>query len=201
VQSHSKERGLVIDGISTQWYLDVLRLPMRRRLVRFLSILSFLVFGSSAMAQVGTCVTASGDSIAPWTDGTDPACGSDCAPAQQDCSLSVDACGQDQSDASQFHLNSALVHFKRDLPEPVEAIDGPSNDAPSCLNGAPLCGSGGPHTAYVTGGLVLVLPSFNDVIPPYRGGLLPFQAAWPEMPTISDHLEPPMARPPRTLGA
>ncbi len=196
-----EETVLVIDGVSTQWYLDVLRMAMRRRLVRFLSILSLLLAGSPALGQVGTCVTPTGDSLAPWTDGTDPACGADCAPSVDGCTLESDACGQALQESGSFQLNQARAHFKLATPETVDTIDGPANEAPSCRSGAPLCGSGTPHTPSVVGTVVLVLPTFSEIIPQYRGGLLPKAAAWANIQPLTDHHEPPSAPPPRELGA
>jgi len=189
----------VIDGVSTQWYLDVLRNALRRRLVRFLSILSLLVVGSPALAQVGTCVTTTGDSLAPWTDGNDPACGADCAPTNDGCSLNTNACGEAESE--HFNLNSARAHFKLEIPSALDAIDGPPNEAPSCRTGAPLCGSGTPHAVSVAGSVLLILPEYPEILPPYRGGLLPIHAAWAEVHPPTDHFERPSAPPPRMIGA
>lgn len=192
---------LGIDGVSTQWYVGLLRKAMRRRLVRSLLIFAFGLAGAPAMAQVGTCVTTAGDAVAPWTDGSDPACGADCRGASAGCSVDGDTCGHEDDSTSSFRLNSALAHFKLDPADAVEAIDGPPSEAPICRGDGPLCGPGGPQAGAVGSNVVLILPSFPALVPHYRGGLLPMKGTWPQVHALTDYLETPRSPPPRSTCA
>ena len=187
----------MIDEVSTQWYLSVLRIALRRCLLRSLSMIAFILFSVPAFAEVGTCVTSAGVVVAPWSDAQDPACGADCDAAPTGCSATSSACEQQVPSGSRFDLEAARAHFKIEHPEPIDA---PPSEAPSCRAGAPLCGTGGPPSAPGFGAIVFVLPR-ADIVPKYAGGLLPHGAEWATIYAPEDYLDRPAGPPPRRAGA
>ena len=128
-------------------------------------------------AEVGTCLTGAGVVVAPWTDGADPACGSDCGDEGETpvgepstlCSVEAGGCGPT---------------------EEAPPLAWPSEPrGPRCLEPGPECAPGAPATASVWTSAAAAQPDVS-LIPQRASGTLP----GPGMPQ-TDH---PSLENPRT---
>lgn len=95
-----------------------------------------------AVGEVGTCLTESGQRMAPWTDPVDPACGEDCGPVDEGeetlCSTEDGTCA----------LEAAVA---------VPSMPAPSG--PRCLEPGPECSPDRSVAGSVPAGVVALAPS------------------------------------------
>lgn len=155
---------------------------------RFAYILVSLAAPAWAAAEVGTCRTATGVLVAPWTDDADPACGEDCAQAA-DLALDTALC-----DAAGCEVAATETGFNWPG-QPERALE-PEPSGPRCLEPGPECAPGAPGSAGVPMAAAAVGASPAHVPAP-RPGLLPGAGAPTSTSSPCERTHAPEPRPPR----
>lgn len=146
------------------------------------------VVDASAAAEVGTCLTATGVRLAPWTDDHDPACGADCGPdgvVPGEDEADRDRCAPDDACGPQVDLAMPAP-----TPEPLPR-------GPLCLDSSPTCDPA-PGLPVAHGGASLPgRPSDAAALPKRASGTLPGPGpvTWASRPV--DRSVPPPTPPPR----
>jgi hypothetical protein len=145
-----------------------------------------------AQTDIGTCLTAAGLRIAPWTDGRDPACGADCGPdgipSTADDGPFTDRCVEGDCGSA-----TALA-----LPAPKP------DPGPRCLTAGPGCDSdpGAPAPGHDGWGYAVgPLPTAAAQLPRRASGTLPgADPVWRLLRPV-DLAFPPATPPPRASRA
>ena len=136
-----------------------------------------------AASDIGSCRTAAGVVVAPWTDAVDPACGEDCG----------------ETPEADDELDGALCDDAgcSDLPdEPTLAWPSqPEPSGPRCVEPGPNCAPGGPGVAGVQGVPAMTAPQPTPM-PRRASGTLPgagdpLADQAPHDRTLTPELRPP----------
>jgi len=146
------------------------------RLIAPLAAIAALAFAGAAAAEVGTCLTVTGISAAPWSDGDDPACGDDCADDDGGCA-SEEQCTEPRA-------------------EGFAPLRMPAPTGPLCISGGPGCKSAPPGSLVSSTGLAGAEARAGGESRPSLGSLPGPDNPPPGALTTQTELEP-RAPPPR----
>jgi hypothetical protein len=141
-----------------------------------------------ARTDIGTCLTAGGVRVAPWTDGRDPACGEDCGADGQD----------DDDDATVATCVDGGCEGASAWRLPPPTPD-PTPGGPRCLTGGPSCEPGAPAPTS-DGWMAPVAPVVHAIValPPRAPGTLPGAAPVAYRARLLERVSAPPTPPPRS---
>ncbi len=142
-----------------------------------------------ARTDIGTCLTAGGVRVAPWTDGRDPACGEDCGlEGGADDEAALETCVDGGCEGA-----SALR-----LPPPSPE---PAPRGPRCLTAGPSCEPGVP-AAGLEGWVAPLAPTTDTaaLVPPRAAGTLPGAAPVAYRARLLERTSAPPTPPPRSTS-
>ncbi|MFN3198099.1 MAG: hypothetical protein ACE366_06745 [Bradymonadia bacterium] len=169
-----------------------------------------LGFAAPAFAEIGTCITANGVPVSPWSDAQDPACGADCGaegvvyefPPAEFLDVPPEATPCEDEEIGVCTLaDQALPPLSALVPSKV-AYDPPADqDGPRCLYDGPECQPAAPFPAQLRLAMSDIAPGGHvasaSVGRPKPPGRLPAVAGFAAPPTHTPWLAIPESPPPR----